>query len=190
LREEDVAAVYHFNSKVERLQDFSASRDLSPLTFELRPTGSTVLNDAILRAARDLSVRPEKRRAIIVISDGADTRSTASSEKALNGALSANATVYTVDMMDPQAAASEKLAAASALKNLANKSGGRYVSAPGGKTLNEALTNIVEEMSNQYTLGYRPSNPARDGRWRAIDLKLVRTELKVRTRNGYRAPKS
>ncbi|MCA1593718.1 MAG: hypothetical protein LC754_13925 [Acidobacteria bacterium] len=45
-------------------------------------------------------------------------------------------------------------------------------------------------MSNQYTLGYRPNNRARDGRWRSIELKLARTELKARTRSGYRAPKS
>ena len=115
------------------------------MTFDLRPSGSTVLNDAVLRAARDLSLRPEKRHAIIVISDGADTHSSASSEKALNAALAANSTIYTVDMMDPQATASERLSAASALKNFAKKSGGRYVSAPGGKALRDALTNIVEE---------------------------------------------
>ncbi len=190
LRTEDVASVYHFDSKVEQIQDYSSSRDLSPLIYDLRPTGSTVLNDAIFRASRDLSLRPEKRRAIIIISDGADTHSSVSSEKALNSALSSNATIYTVDMMDPQASASEKFSAAGSLKNFAIKSGGRYVSAPGGRALSEALTNIVEELSNQYTLGYRPSNHARDGHWRTIELKIARAEIKARTRNGYRAPKS
>jgi hypothetical protein len=45
-------------------------------------------------------------------------------------------------------------------------------------------------LTNQYTLGYRPANRARDGRWRAIALKLSRAELKTRTRSGYRAPKT
>ena len=75
LRADDVAAVYNFDSLVEQLQDYSPGRDLPPLAYGLNSRGMTALNDAVLRAARDLSARPEKRRAIIVLSDGADTKS-------------------------------------------------------------------------------------------------------------------
>jgi len=190
LREEDVASVYHFGSDVEQLQDFSPGRDLPPVAYDLSSKGMTALNDAVLRAAKDLAQRPEKRRAIIVLSDGADNRSGATAEKALNAALAAGATIYTVDMMDPAAHGAEKMVAAGALKNYAVKSGGRYVSKPGGAALDEAFRGILEELSNQYTLGYRPENAARDGRWRAIQLKLSRPGLSARTKNGYRAPKS
>jgi len=189
LREEDVASVYHFDSEVEQMQDFSPSRDLPPLAFGLHSKGMTQLNDAIVRAAKDLASRPEKRRAIIILSDGMDTKSGATSEKALNIALAANATIYTVDMSDPLLGAGERLMGASALKNFANKSGGRYVSSPGGKALDDAFGEILEELSNQYTLGYRPTNRARDGRFRTIELKLSKPDLKARTRGGYRAPK-
>jgi Ca-activated chloride channel family protein len=190
LREEDVASIYHFGSDVEQLQDFSPGRDLPPLAYDLNSKGMTALNDAVLRAAKDLAQRPEKRRAIIVLSDGADNKSGATAEKALNAALAAGATIYTVDMMDPSAQGSEKMVAASALKNYAMKSGGRFVSKPGGRALDEAFKGILEELSNQYTLGYRPENAARDGRWRAIQLKVSRPGLNARTKNGYRAPKS
>jgi Ca-activated chloride channel family protein len=189
LREEDVAAVYNFDSKVEQLQDFSPGRDLPPVAYDLNSNGMTTLNDAVLRAARDIAKRPEKRRAIIVLSDGGDTKSGASADKALNAALEANATIYTVDMTDPQMNAGERMRAAATLKNFAAKSGGRYVSKPGGQALDVAFKEILEELSNQYTLGYRPENAARDGRWRAIELKLSRPEINARTRNGYRAPK-
>ncbi len=190
LRPEDVASVYHFDSKVVQLQDFSPGRDLPPLAYDLRSKGMTSLNDAVLKAAGDLAQRPEKRRAIVLISDGFDTKSGATRDKALNAALAANATVYTVDMMDPRANASDKMRAAGALKFFASKSGGRYVPTPGGRALGEAFAGIVEELSNQYTLGYRPTNTLRDGRWRAIDLKLSRADLRTRTRGGYRAPKA
>jgi Ca-activated chloride channel family protein len=85
--------------------------------------------------------------------------------------------------------ASDRMMGASALKNFATKSGGRYVSTPGGRALDDAFSQILEELSNQYTLGYRPANSARDGRWRTIELKLSNAELKARTRGGYRAPK-
>lgn len=189
LREEDVASVYHFDSKVEQLSDFRPGRDLPPVAYDLGSKGMTALNDAVLQAAKDLSRRPEKRRAIIVLSDGADTKSGATPEKALNAALAANATIYTVDMSDPQLNQAARMSAASALKTYANKSGGRFVSKPGGRALDEAFREILQELSNQYTIGYRPQNTARDGRWRAIQLKLSRPELNARTRNGYRAPK-
>src|SRR5918912_1970050 len=101
LREEDVASVYHFDSGVEQLQDFSPGRDLPPLAYGLKSKGMTTLNDAIVRASKDISMRPEKRHAIILLTDGMDTKSAATSEKALGAALSANATIYTVDMSDP-----------------------------------------------------------------------------------------
>ena len=190
LREEDVASVYHFDSGVEQLQDFSPGRDLPPLAYNLRSKGMTTLNDAILRAAQDLSRRPEKRRAIVLLTDGMDTKSRASAEKALNAALAANASIYTVDMSDPFSKAAEHALGAGALKYFAGKSGGRYVSTPGGQALDDAFGEILDELSNQYTLGYRPSNRAHDGRWRSIELKLSREDLNARTRNGYRAPKS
>jgi Ca-activated chloride channel family protein len=189
LRADDSAAVYSFNSKIERVQDYSNSRDLAPKGFELGAKGWTVLNDAIFRAAQDLSKRPEKRRAILVLSDGADTRSAASADKALNAALAANATIYTVDMGQGPGGSPITSSAAGALRNFAGKSGGRYVATPGGQALREAFAEIVEELSSQYTLGYRPSNRARDGRWRAIEVKVARPSVNARTRRGYKLSK-
>lgn len=191
LRDEDVAAVYSFDSEVEQIQDFSPSRDLAPIAFGRRAKGMTVLNDAILRAAKDLSNRPEKRRAIVVLSDGYDTRSSASMDKALAAALNSGVTIYTVDMSSIDSSDIQGRAqAAAALRGFANKSGGRYVATPGGQAMREAFKGIVEELGNQYTIAYQPSNRARDGRWRAIEVKVARPELTARTRKGYRAPKN
>jgi len=191
LRAEDTAAVYSFHTKVEQVQDFSPSRDLSPLAFALTARGQTVLHDAIVRAAHDLAQRPEKRRALVVLSDGADSRSTASFDKALAAALAANATIYTVDMADraTTGAASGLSAAAGVLREYAHKSGGRFVSTPGGKALRSAFGEIVGELSNQYTIGYHPANRARDGRWRNIEIKVDRPAVSARTRRGYRLSK-
>lgn len=190
LRPDDVASIYNFYSKVERIQDYSGSRDLPQLAYDLRAKGNTKLYDAVARAAEDIAGRPETRRAILVLSDGVDTGSGSSLDKALNAALAANATIYAVNMADPNAKSSARNMVAGDLKKFAERSGGRYVSSPGGKAVGEAFEDIIEELSNQYTLGYRPSNRARDGRWRKIEIRLAREELKARTRAGYRAPKS
>ena len=188
LRQEDVAAIYSFDHKVEQWQDFSPGRDLPPRVYGLKAKMLTALNDAVLRAADDLAKRPERRRAILVLSDGGENYSKASADKALDHALQAGATIYAVNM-SPQGVTRD-LVAAGILKNLAEKSGGRYIAAPGGQELRDEFAAIAEELGHQYTLGYRPTNRARDGRWRAIQVKLPKPDVTVRTRKGYRAPKS
>lgn len=187
LRGGDAAAIYNFDSKVSLVQDFSNSRDMQPTAFDLKANGMTALNDAIFKAAFELSSRAEKRRAIIVLSDGADTTSRKSADKALKAALAANAVVYTVDMADANTNAREKAMSQSALKNFAEKSGGLFIPTPGGAALRDAFKNIVRELGAQYTLGYSPTNLKRDGKWRAVELKVARSGLTIRTRKGYNA---
>lgn len=189
LREEDVAAVYKFDSKVEQLQEFSSERDLAPMAYGVKAKGLTTLNDAIVDAAKALALRPEKRKAIIVLSDGLDTYSKATSDKAIESALAIGATIYAVDMSATDGNASRNIQSAAVLRGFAEKSGGLFVSTPGGPALRDAFANIAEELGHQYTIAYRPTNQARDGKWRKLDVKLSRSDLLVRSRKAYRAPK-
>ncbi|HUR97121.1 MAG TPA: VWA domain-containing protein [Pyrinomonadaceae bacterium] len=187
IRDTDSAQIYRFDSKVSLVQKFSNSRDVSEKIFDLKADGMTALNDAIFQAAKDLGDRPEKRRAIIVLSDGADTYSGRSAEKALKAALAVNASIYTVDM----SAANDKQRAQSqgALRNFAEKTGGMFISTPGGVAMRDAFRKIVEELGAQYTLSYQPKNAAKDGKWRAIEVRVTKPNLSIRTRKGYHAAK-
>src|SRR5437764_8311106 len=80
LRDEDVAAVYNFDVRVDQIQDYSPGRDLPAKAFGLKTKTMTALNDAVVRAADDLSKREEKRRAIVVLSDGGENYSHVTSE--------------------------------------------------------------------------------------------------------------
>jgi Ca-activated chloride channel homolog len=190
LRDEDVAAVFKFDTKVEQVQEFSGSRDLAPMAFGISARGMTTLNDAIVDAAKALSEREEKRKAIVVLSDGMDTYSRASTDKAVESALAIGATIYTVDMSSNEVARLRGPQNVGILKSFAEKTGGRFVAAPGGQVLRDAFANIADELGHQYTIAYRPLNKTRDGKWRKLDVKLSRSELQVRTRKQYRAPKA
>jgi Ca-activated chloride channel homolog len=190
LRAEDVAAVYKFDYKVEQIQDFSSGRDLAPMAFGVHAKGMTTLNDAIIEGAKALADRPEKRKAIVVLSDGMDTYSKASAGKALESALAVGASIYAVDMSATDGGASRNQQSAMILKNFAEKSGGRFVATPGGPMLRDAFSSIAEELGHQYTIAYQPSNRARDGKWRTLEVRLSRPELLARTRKGYRAPRN
>jgi len=184
-----VAAVYKFDSKVEQVQEFSTGRDLAPMAYGVRAKGMTTLNDAIVGAAKALAERAEKRKAIIVLSDGVDTFSRASADKALESALAVGASIYAVDMSATEGNAFRNAQSAAILRNFSEKSGGRFVSTPGGPALRDAFAAIAEELGHQYTVAYRPLNRARDGKWRNLDVKVSRNDLIVRTRKAYRAPK-
>ncbi len=191
MRTTDLSAVCSFDSKVTIVQDFSNARDIiSEHLFDLRAGGTTVLNDAVYKAAEMLSKRPEKRRAIIILSDGADTSSGRSADKALKTALSVNATIYAVDMSAPDLSPQEKMKNRGALSEFAEKTGGKYISTPGGAAMRDAFRRIVEELGVQYTLSYAPANTKQDGKWRALELRISRPNLTIRTRRGYNAPKA
>ena len=189
LRPEDVAAVYRFDSKVERVQEFSGGRDLAPTAYAIRAKGMTTLNDAIVEASKTLAERPETRKAIVILSDGMDTFSKASSEKAVEIALAVGASIYAVDMSTLEVAGTTRRQSAASLKGFAEKTGGRFIATPGGPALRDAFTGIANELGQQYTISYRPVNTKRDGKWRTLEAKVQREDLTVRTRKGYRAPK-
>ena len=189
LRAGDNAAIYRFDSKVFLVQQFSGNRDIDEKIYDIKADGMTALNDSIYKAADELAKRPEKRRAIVVLSDGADTFSGVSSGKALRAAMDADASIYTIDMSAINSNGKERMQNQAALKNFAEKTGGRFVSTPGGAALRQAFKGIVEELGVQYTISYEPSNLKKDGKWRSIELLVSRPNLIIRTRKGYTAGK-
>jgi Ca-activated chloride channel family protein len=189
LRSDDSTCIYTFDTKVKQLQDFSNSSDITEHIFDIKAYGMTVLNDAIYEAARVLSKRPEKRKAIIVLSDGEDTQSKRSADKALKAALAVDATIYSVDMSSVEDGNPRRAQNIGILKNFAEKTGGIFVPAGGGNIMRDTFKRIVDELSSQYTIGYQPANTKKDGKWRSLELRISRPNLTIRTRKGYNAPK-
>ncbi|HMQ04561.1 MAG TPA: VWA domain-containing protein [Pyrinomonadaceae bacterium] len=189
LRGEDHVAIYRFSSRVHLVQDFSTSRDVAESIFDVRADGMTALNDAIFEAAKRLAQRSEKRRAIIVLSDGEDTSSGRSADRALKAAMEAGATIYTVDMSSMEVAGHRRIQSQGVLKNFANRSGGKFVSTPAGVALRQAFEGILDELRMQYTLAFEPARMEKDGKWRSIEVRVARPNLTIRTRKGYTSSK-
>jgi Ca-activated chloride channel homolog len=191
IRVGDSVAIYSFGGmKVKLLQDFSEVRDVDPIVWDTDPDGETPLYDAIVTASEALGKREEQRRAILLISDGADTRSRASFEEASRAASLANVMIYAVDMSEAAfGRGPAKDSGSQVLKDFALKTGGRFFPSPGGSKLRDAFAEAVEELRNQYTLVYEPTNDKQDGKWRAIELTAKSPLYKVRTRQGYYAAK-
>ncbi len=76
------------------------------------------------------------------------------------------------------------------LNDLVSNSGGKLHYAEDLSYLPDAFAKIAGELRNQYSLGYYPTNPARDGQYRKIQVKTTRRNIVLRARPGYRAPRS
>lgn len=187
IRSTDSVAVYSFNTEVERVQDFTSMRDISSRVFTIEARGQTRLFDCMNVAVEALDERTERRRAIVVISDGADTNSRLDFKTVLKHALQADVLVYAVDLIDPSfpTRAPEDVRSSLMLQEIAEKSGGRYIKSMGGAQLDKAFESVVQELRRQYTLGFYPPKGYTGGQYHKLEVKLKRPGLKWRSRQGY-----
>jgi len=75
-------------------------------------------------------------------------------------------------------------------RKLSDETGGRTIEVSSEKKLNEAFDQISDELRSQYTLGYYPTNTAKDGQFRKVKVDTTNKDYKILTRKGYYAPKS
>ena len=151
----------------------------------LAPWGGTALYDVLVRGVQQLS-RAAGRRVLVVFSDG-DDRSSHATINAVEKAVRANdATLFMVALGRGVREAQLK----SGIERLVNLSGGRALFVDRSDQLDQPFAEILEELSNQYMLGYESTNPRRDGRWRELKIEVPGTGYSVRARQGYRAPGS
>jgi Ca-activated chloride channel family protein len=196
IRDNDQVAVYGFNNEIKLFQDFSDLRDISEYIWDAKAENMTRMYDCLFEALTALEKRPEKRKAILVISDGWDTTShKATFDSVMKKALATGVTIYAIDLIDDSARMGssswivELRRGMAEMKEFADKTGGRYIHSPQGDKLEEEFTNVVDELRNQYTITYYPTNSKRDGRWRRLGVNVSRQALTTRTRKGYWAPK-
>ncbi|MCA1564252.1 MAG: VWA domain-containing protein [Acidobacteria bacterium] len=147
--------------------------------------GSTAIWDAVWATATDmLSQTPERtRRAIILLSDGADSTSRLKKEAAIEAVVGMNAVVYAIGIGDDEFDEG-------ALKKLSERTGGRAFVPEDEFELNAAFGQIQQELRTQYLISYSPTNKARDNTFRRLRIDLVNPELrkqklKLTYRNGY-----
>ncbi len=197
IRDDDQVAVYGFNDKVKLFQDFTNVRDINDNIWDAEAKQSTKLYDCLDEALEALAKRPEKRRAVLLISDGCDTMSQKSSfDSVMKKALAVGVNVYCIDLIDSSDLNGTSDVAMALrrgrmeMQRFAEQSGARYINSPQGDKLNEAFTGIVEELRNQYTLTFYSTNEKRDGRYRKLMITTANPKLSVRSRRGYFAAKN
>jgi Ca-activated chloride channel family protein len=150
----------------------------------LKPSGGTAIYDAIVESLPIIDRRARDRAAIVVISDGADTASTATLRD-LHAALRRSDTfVYAIAIDPPERRAINTSVNVQALREITAESGGRTEVVQSSENLKDATARIAEELNSQYMIGYISPHAA-DGQFHSIRVKITGTDHRVRARNGY-----
>ena len=196
LRDEDLASVIDFDSRVDIRQGFTNSLD--DLSVAIRRTsagGSTSLYNAIYISLKELgkiaagATGEIRRQSIIVLSDGEDTSSLVDFDEVLELAKRSDTVIYSIGLRSRDIRTRRGFREADfVLRQLAQETGGRAFFPRGVDELAAIYQQISDELSSQYSLGYTSKNPLRDGRWRRLVVRIDQPNVAARTKQGYYAP--
>jgi VWFA-related protein len=201
LRKGDEALVMSFDTDVDLLSDWTDNRGqldrairkarintpssagLSGPVPTAHQTG-TALYDAVYLACNEKLSGEAGRKAIVIVTDAQDEGSRVQLKEAIEVAQRSDSVIHILIVADSRFGGNTGVA-----HQMTEETGGRAISANNEKHLSEAFDQISEELRSQYTLGYYPTNPAHDGKFRKIKVDMTNHDLKVLARKGYYAPK-
>src|ERR1700678_659051 len=212
LRKQDLAFLISFGEESELLQDYTNSPKLlrsgldglhvssgvggigpGPVPTAGQPRG-TVLYDAVYVASADELKGQVGRKVLVLITDGEDEGSKYKISQAIEAAQKADAIIYGFYYVDRGFYVGHGMvfggSSDSALRQMSEDTGGHVFHVDRKMTLQDAFTELQEEMRSQYAIGYTPTNPAKDGTFRKLEVRTPNKDWKVQARKGYYAIKT
>src|SRR6187402_1480088 len=201
LQPKDEAFLIKFDINVDMLADYTNSpRELKRALDKAEintgaGTGSatgngaprgTLLYDAVYLGAHDKLRQEAGRKVLIVLTDGGDQGSQLKLQDAIEAAQKSNAIVYVILIAD-RGFGNFGFSGAGDMDRLSRETGGRMINVGNnGKKLEDAFSQISDELRTQYLVSYTPQNPELDGTFRNIKITCGK-DAKVQARKGYYA---
>ena len=201
----DEIFLIRFSEDAELVQDFTDDRRRILRAVErLEPQGSTALYDAVVLGLQRITQGKHRKRALLLLTDGNDTSSSARFDAVIALARRSEVTIYALGIghgergsfgHDPHGSQSRDTVDMRVLRAFAEPTGGAAYflenAHRGGRDLvDEAATEVANELKQQYTLGYRPKAGNRDSGFRQIKVETADKSMRVRTKRGYYATRS
>ena len=159
--------------------------------------GGTAVNDHLYLALKQLEAR-QGRRVVVLLSDGVDSHSVLSMAEVLETARRSQALIYWVrlpyrtgdagelpEIVSTWRTTQEHRREHDLLRRTVEESGGRIELVRSLDDIGPAFAGILEELREQYVLGFYTDQPRHDGSWRRLDVRVARRGLRVRSREGY-----
>ena len=191
---EDEFCLVNFNDRAQLVSSFTGSvEDLQERLMYTAAHGETALFDGIYLGLSQMKGARNSKKALLIISDGGDNHSRYSEIDVRKFVKEADVQIFAIGIFDKGDYKSpEEQNGPALLGEITELTGGRVFRVNSLKNLPDIATKISMELRNQYVLGYRPTNAARDGKWRKIKVRLRPPKglppLQVYNRTGYYAP--
>jgi len=193
---QDEFFLVQFNDRPELVQGFTKESEeiQNRLTFT-QARGRTALLDGVYLSMSQMKKAHNPRKAILIISDGGDNSSRYTETEVKNAVREADVQIYAIGIFEPIAArgrTAEEMGGPGLLSEISEQTGGRHFAVDNLAELPDVAAKIGIELRNEYVLGYSPKNVTRDGKYRRVQVKLVKTAglppLRAMYRTGYYAP--
>ena len=197
LKSGDEAAVFSFDTRLQRVHPFTSNVAGLEAAIERveEPFGQTSLYDAIADTARVAvsegrgASRVPQRVAVVVLTDGVDTRSQMTPPQVTAIASEIDVPVYIITVLPPMAEGEDdalvtEAVPETALESLARYTGGQLFNTSAPAHASIAARQIVSELRHQYVLAFESSTRAG---WRPLEVRARGRNLVVRARSGYMA---
>ncbi len=193
----DRAMVMLFSDRVLRMTEFGETQaELAQALEKVEAVGGTAINDHLFLALSRLEME-QGRRVVVLFSDGEDVHSVLSMSDVIQKARSSQALIYWIFLREPGQDdevrtyttswrdADANLQEAKMLRRAIRESGGRIEVVEDLAELNDAFAGILAELREQYVVGYYPSADHGDGKWHDVKVRVERSGVAVRVREGY-----
>jgi VWFA-related protein len=193
---QDEFFLIQFNDRPELMVPFTpATEEIQNRLVFTQSKGRTAMLDGVYLAMNQMKKAHNPRKAILIISDGGDNSSRYTESEVKNAVREADVQIYAIGIFEPMSSRGrtpEELSGPSLLGEITEQTGGRHFAVDNLAELPDVAAKIGIELRNEYVIGYSPRNLARDGKYRRVQVRLVKTtglpQLKAIFRTGYYAP--
>ncbi len=183
-----------FNDRAQLVSPFTD--DVNQIESRLMYVGAhgmTALYDGVYLGLSQMRGAHNRRKALLIISDGGDNHSRYGENDVRNFVQESDVQIYAIGVYDPDGGPTpEERNGPSLLNDLTHLTGGRTYTVRSLSELPDIATKISQTLRNQYVIGYRPSNETHDGKWRKIKVQVRPPRgvppLTVYAKTGYYAP--
>ena len=205
IHRDDEIFLMTFARRASVIADFTSDRTqlTNALMSGVNLSGGTALYDSLYQALQKVQQGRYQKKAILLVTDGEDVGSLTRFDKALQYIREADMLVYSVGIKgapgfdlgtDPLSgnARSSTLNSTTVdmkvLHQFGEASGGRaweIAEATFGRNMDAVIDTIAAELRNQYSIGYYPTHPKKDGKWHTIRIRMKNPDYVARGRKEY-----
>jgi Ca-activated chloride channel family protein len=205
IHNDDEIFLMTFAMRASLIADFTSHRRelTNALMTGVNVGGGTALYDSLYQALQKVKEGRYQRKAVLLVTDGEDTTSLTRFDKALEDIREAEMLVYSVGIKgapgfdmgtDPLSGdfrpspPNNTTVDMKVLNRFGEASGGRaweISEAAFGKNMDAVLDTIAAELRSQYSIGYYPNHPVKDGKWHRVRIRMKNPDYVARARKEY-----